>query len=177
MAQGKSETQIESPLSRRGQPADEPPKRRGWAGVVSSDASFAARTAFARAGFADPTLVLRWSEIAGPETARLARPIKLSEGSSGGVLTLKAEPAAALFLQHESRALCARINAYLGRDAVVRLRFVQGPLAPPAPPPTKRPLPAEPPAADPVRRWQGPAGLGESLLSLARRRAGRARAD
>ena len=76
------------------------------------------KTAFVRAGFVDPTLVLRWEEIAGSETAALAQPIKLSEGPSGGVLTLKAEPGAALFLQHESRSLCERINAYLGRPAV-----------------------------------------------------------
>ena len=153
---------------------DEPPQRRNWVRDVGGDATLAARTAFARAGFADPTLVLRWNEIAGPETARLARPIKLTESATGGVLTLKAEPAAALFLQHESRALCARINGYLGRDAVSRLRFVQGTLAAPPPPPPPRAKPAEPPVADPVRRWQGPASLGESLLNLARRRAGRA---
>ncbi|HXC56411.1 MAG TPA: DciA family protein [Rhizomicrobium sp.] len=147
-----------------------PPQRRNWAGTVSGDATLAARTAFARAGFADPTLVLRWSEIAGAETARLARPIRLGEGAAGGVLTLKAEPAAALFLQHDARALCARINSYLGRVAVVRLRFVQGPLAMPAPPPTRRPLPVEPPAADPARRWHGPPPLGEALLKLARLR-------
>ncbi|MBS0471734.1 MAG: DUF721 domain-containing protein [Proteobacteria bacterium] len=155
------------------QPTDDkqlpPPQRRGRAGEVGGDATLAARTAFTRAGFADPTLVLRWREIAGEHTARLARPVKLSDS---GVLTLKAEPAAALFLQHETRALCARINSYLGRDAVTRLRFVQGPLAPvPEPPPTP-PRPIEPSSADPVRRWKGPEKLGEALLNLARRRRG-----
>jgi hypothetical protein len=151
------------------QPAP-PPQRRNWMGEAGSDATLAARTAFTRAGFADPTLVLRWREIAGAETARLAFPIKLSEGAAGGVLTLKAEPAAALFLQHESRALCARINAYLGRVAVVRLRFAQGPLVRPAPPPPRRPKPVEPPSSDPARRWQGPPNLGQALLNLARQR-------
>ncbi|HEY4943864.1 MAG TPA: DciA family protein [Rhizomicrobium sp.] len=146
------------------------PQRRGRVGEISADATLAARAAFARAGFADPTLVLRWREIAGAETARLARPLKLSESAGGGVLTLKAEPAAALFLQHESRALCARINAYLGRVAVVRLRFVQGPLATPQPPPPQRPKPVEPPPADPARRWRGPPKLGQALLNLARQR-------
>ncbi|MEI9989625.1 MAG: DciA family protein [Rhizomicrobium sp.] len=158
MAQEKSEKQ------------PEPPKRRGWIGEVGGDATLAARTAFARAGFADPSLVLRWAEIAGAETARLARPIRLSETASGGLLTLKAEPAAALFLQHESRALCARINSYLGRVAVVRLRFVQGPLAERHPPPPKRPKPTDPSSADPARRWQGPPELGQALLNLARQR-------
>lgn len=154
-----------------------PPQRRGRAGEVSGDATLAARTAFARAGFADPTLVLRWAQIAGAETARLARPIKLSDGPSGGVLTLKAEPAAALFLQHDSRALCARINSYLGRVAVVRLRFVQGPLASRLPLPPKRPKAVEPPTTDPARRWQGPPNLGQALLNLARQRTRGSAAD
>jgi hypothetical protein len=142
-------------------------KRRNWAAQVGGDANIAARTAFAKAGFTDPTLVLRWREIAGEQTARLARPLKLSDS---GVLTLKAEPAAALFLQHETRALCARINSYLGRDAVTRLRFVQGPLATPLPPPPAPPRPKEPAPDDPARRWKGPSKLGDTLLNLARRR-------
>jgi hypothetical protein len=148
----------------------EPPQRRNRAEAVSRDASIAARTAFARAGFADPTLVLRWAEIAGPATARLARPLRLSESATGGTLTLKAEPGAALFLQHESRALCARINSYLGHTAVTRLKFVQGALAAPPPPPPKRSKPTEPATGDPARRWQGPSALGEAVLNLARSR-------
>ncbi len=177
MAQDKSETQIDSPLSRRGQP-DLPPKRRGWIGEVGSDAKLAAKTAFARAGFSDPSLVLRWSEIAGTQTARLARPIRLSEtAGGGGILTLKAEPAAALFLQHETRALCARINSYLGRVAVTRLRFVQGTLAEPHAPPPRRPQAIDPAPTDPARRWQGPPNLGQALLNLARQRTRERGAD
>ncbi len=156
------------------QPAEKqpeaPPPRRNRASEVGGDVTLAARTAFARAGFADPTLLLRWEEIAGAEVARIARPIKLNEGPSGGVLTLKAEPGAAVFLQHESRALCGRINAYLGRVAVARLRFVQGPLLAPHPAPPLRPQPVDPPPADPARRWQGPPTLGHALLDLARQR-------
>jgi len=163
MAQAKSEKQPDAQTGAL-------PLRRNWFGDVGRDVGLTARAAFARAGFSDPTLVLRWNEIAGAETARLARPIKLSDS---GVLTLKAEPAAALFLQHESRALAGRINGYLGRVAVTKLRFVQGPLANPVPPPPKRPAPAEPPPADPARRWQGQPALGEALLKLARRRQAR----
>lgn len=151
------------------QPTDEkqPPPRRNWSAPVGNDATLAARTAFVRAGFSDPTLVLRWNEIAGAETARLARPIKLSDT---GTLILKAEPAAALFLQHETRALCARINSYLGRVAVTKLKFVQGPLVAPPPPPPRRSKPGEPAATDPARRFEGPDGLGQALLALARQR-------
>ena len=148
---------------------DGPPPRRSRADAVGRDASIAARAAFIRAGFSDPTLVLRWNEIAGAETARIARPIKLSEGPSGGVLTLRAEPAAALFLQHESRALCGRINAFLGRTAVSKLRIVQGSLTMPAMPPSL-PKAAEPPSTDPARTWHGPDRLGSALLKLASRR-------
>jgi hypothetical protein len=148
---------------------DQPPPRRARAEAVGRDASIAARAAFVRAGFSDPTLVLRWNEIAGAETARIARPIRLSEGASGGILTLRAEPGAALFLQHESRSLCERINAYLGRPAVAKLRFVQGPLTQPPVLPSF-PKPTEPSSTDPVRRWHGPDHLGSALLGLARRR-------
>ncbi len=150
---------------------EQPPSRHARTVAVGTDASLAARAAFLRAGFADPTLILRWTEIAGVETARLARPVKLSEGPTGGVLTLKAEPAAALFLQHESRALCERINRFLGRPAITKLRFVQSALAAPPPPPAPRKA-KEPSATDPARRWRGPEPLGIALLGLARMRGG-----
>jgi len=126
--------------------------------------------AFQRAGFRDPALVLHWAEIVGPEVARFAQPMKLSDGPSGGVLTLKAEPAAAVFLQHETRSLCERINAYLGRAAVVRLRFVNGPIE--ARPMPKLPpgLSPEPPGSDPARGFSGPDRLKAALLHLARAR-------
>ena len=129
-----------------------------------------AAAAFARAGFSDPTLVLRWNDIAGPEMARLAQPLKFAEGPSGGTLTLRAAPGAALFLGHEQRAICERINAYLGRPAVVQVKFSQGaPLTPP--PPTPRQKPAGPlPPSDPSRRYQGPEDLAKALQALARRR-------
>jgi hypothetical protein len=150
--------------------ADDPP-RRGRTVAVARDASLVGGTAFARAGFSDPSLVLRWTEIAGPEIARIARPLKFSEGPSGGVLTLLAEPGAALFLGHDARALAQRINAYLGRAAVARVKFVQGALTP-LPIPTRPPKPGPPAkAGDPVHGYQGPEGLKNALQSLARWRS------
>lgn len=148
---------------------DEPP-RRNWVDVVSVDARAMATTAFARAGFRDPTLVMRWAEIAGPEIARLATPIKLTEGPHGAVLTLKAEPGGALFLQHETRSLCERINAYLGRPAVAKLRFVQGPLIHRPPPPPRR-SPTPPVFKnDAALRFSGPDKVKDALVNLARAR-------
>lgn len=149
-------------------PAEMP--RRNWAEAVGRDASSTAHLAFARAGFRDPTLILRWEEIAGPEVARIARPIKLSEGASGGVLTLKAEPGAALFLQHETRALCGRINDYLGRHAVAKLRVVQGPLLERPPKPVRGGVGGALLPDDPAMTFKGPEKVRESLLRFARLR-------
>ena len=120
--------------------------------------------------WSDPSFVLRWTEIAGPEVARIAQPLRLAQDKSGGVLTLKAEPGAALFLQHESRSLIARINAYLGAAAIQRLKFVQAPLA-------ARPEPASPPSTngdvppgDPALSYDGPDNVRAALIALACRR-------
>jgi hypothetical protein len=154
------------------QPPESPPVRRRWATAIGTEATLTGLGAFARAGFSDPTLVLRWGEIAGAETARLATPIRLTRGPSGGVLTLKAEPGAALFLQHDSRSLCERINAYLGRPEVVRLRFVQGGILRRTIKEREKPRTGPVPDADPATTYQGPEGLREALLRLARSRRG-----
>jgi hypothetical protein len=147
------------------------PQRHNRASAVGMDARSAGAFAFVRAGFHDPSLVLRWSEIAGPAVARLAQPLKFSEGPSGGTLTLRTTPGAALFLAHEKRALCARINNYLGREAVVQVKFSQGaPLRTPAPAPTPQKALGPLPPNDPSRRYQGPEGLAKALQALARRR-------
>lgn len=152
------------------EPAEAAPVRRNRTEPLAREAGRAGAAAFSRAGFRDPTLVLHWDEIAGAEVARLAQPLRMSEGASGGVLTLKAEPGASLFLQHESRALCGRINAYLGREAVVRLRFVQGPLlAKPGQTPP-RPRPGKLPEDDPALAYQGPEHLRGALVNLAKSR-------
>jgi hypothetical protein len=149
---------------------DAPPQRRNWVSPLAPDAVLAGHAAFLRAGFADPTLVVHWAQIAGAETARLARPLRLSQGPNGGVLTLIAEPGAAVFLQHDSRALCERINSYLGRPAVTRLKFVQGCLtqAPKPPPHAKVPDTLSP--SDPAQSYKGPDGVREALWRLARAR-------
>ncbi len=148
---------------------DVPPSRRNWAASVGRDAGATGAAAFVRAGFSDPALVLHWVEIAGAEVARIARPVRFS--AKDGTLTLLAEPAAALFLGHESRALAGRINAYLGRPAVTRLKFIQGRL-------TLRPaLPIPPRPAttldfkDPANTYRGPESVKAALQSLARWRA------
>jgi hypothetical protein len=143
--------------------------RRNRTEAIGRSSNVAAE-AFRRAGFTDPTLVLRWSEIVGPEIARFAEPFKLTESPSGGVLTLRAEPAASVFLQHQTRTLCDRINAFLGRPAVAKLRFVNGTLAAPPEPPRRSKPPAQPPQGDPATGFAGPDPLKSALVNLARAR-------
>ncbi|MBV9548078.1 MAG: DUF721 domain-containing protein [Alphaproteobacteria bacterium] len=149
-------------------PEETQPPRRGRAAPVGSDAGTTAAKTFARMGFTDPALVLHWHEIAGPEVARLCQPLRFSEGPQGGVLTLKALPGAALFLGHETRALTARINRYLGRPAVARLKLIQGSFIPHRPPPALRRPAVGTGCGDPANSWRGPDSLKAALLALAR---------
>ena len=156
MAQAKDEKQPQTP-----------PPRRNRVAPIGGEAGFAGASAFAKAGFADPILVLRWPEIVGAKTARLATPLRFSESAQGGVLTLKTEPGGAVFLAHESPMLIARINSWLGRPAVARLRYVQSALSsrpkPQPPRPTLGPLPEN----DPAQRFSGPEALKTAILRLA----------
>lgn len=147
--------------------AEVPPPRRNWPDAVGRDTSGIGKGVFAKAGFRDPVLVLRWNEIAGAEVARIAQPVRLAEGPSGGVLTLKAEPGAALFLQHEGRILCERINRFLGVPAVAKLKIVQGPLGQrPAPGPRRRRA-GHLSANDPALGCRFPQALRDAVLRLA----------
>ncbi|HSC19800.1 MAG TPA: DUF721 domain-containing protein [Rhizomicrobium sp.] len=161
----------------RGREPEQPSARRNRTEPVARGTAPLTADIFARAGFRDPTLVLRWREIAGAQVAQVCQPVKLSEGPNGGVLTLKTEPGAAVFLHHESRALCERINTFLGRPAIGRLRFVEGPLPRRPGPRPRRPMPDSVPAADPALGFAGPEPVHQALLKLARRRALRPHPD
>ena len=138
--------------------------RRGRAAGAGEIALSEAAPAFARAGFVDASLLLRWPEIAGPEVARVAQPLKLQEGANGAVLTLRCEPGSAVLLQHETRTLIDRVNAYLGHLRIVRLRLVAGAGAPSTAPP-RHPAAGHPPDTD----SPAPACLGDALARLGRR--------
>jgi len=145
--------------------------RRGFGRAAGEDVLAAAAPALARAGFADPSLVLRWAEIVGPEVARVAEPLRLTEGPEGAVLALRAEPGAAVFLQHETRALLERLNAYLGANQgagrITRIRLVNGALSRPAEPPP-HPAAAMPQSEKAGQIW--PLGLAGALDRLSRLR-------
>ncbi len=109
--------------------------RHNWVRAASETALSEAGGAFARAGFPDSTLILRWPDIAGAAVARLCRPLKWQEGESGATLTLKCEAGAAVLLQHQTRELIHRLNAYLGGNRIARLKFVAGQVSQASEPP------------------------------------------
>ena len=150
--------------SRKQRPAQEATEnhpRRGRARPLADDALGQTAVVLGQSGFADPALVLRWAEIAGPEVARVAAPLKLQEGSDGATLTLASEPGAAVFLQHETRALIERLNGFLGHKRIARIRFVPASMTarrePPPHPASKYPGPVN---AEPVD------GLADALEHL-----------
>jgi hypothetical protein len=106
-------------------------QRRGWAYPLAADASKLTDASLIKAGFPDPSLVLRWPEIAGPETAKLAHPIRCRKGPEGMILTLRCETGASVFLQHQTRTLIERLNATLGAGTISRIRIVPGMLQTP----------------------------------------------
>jgi hypothetical protein len=120
-------------------------------------------------------LQARWREVVGAEIARRTEPVKLVKGRNGGPSSLEirvAGPSAAI-IQHQAHEILARVNLFLGPDAVQKLRIVQGPLrhAPDPPPPRRRPQPLD--AAQEAELVQGLAGapdgkLKNALLALGR---------
>jgi len=144
------------------------PARRGRAGAAGRDALNHAAAALGKAGFSDPTLVLHWREIAGADIARIAQPVRLSQGPDGAVLTLRCEAGAAVFLQHQTRALLERINGYLGASRIVRLRLVSGELSASI-------EPTDHPGRSPKGKAEEPPSGGKLPLSEALSRLARSR--
>ncbi len=82
-------------------------------------------------------LVQSWDEIAGPRLAGHSRPEKIrwprrmheDDPFEPAVLVIACEGMAALHLQHETGEVIARVNAFLGFNAIGRIKIVQKPLA------------------------------------------------
>jgi hypothetical protein len=130
----------------------------------------------ARFGQGPGALAARWREIVGAEVARRTEPVKLVKGRNGAPSSLEirvAGPAAAL-IQHQAHEILARVNLFLGSEAVQKLRIVQGPLrlAPEAaPPPRRRAAPLD--AAQEARLAAGLADAPDGRLKEALMRLGR----
>ncbi|MEM8579351.1 MAG: DciA family protein [Pseudomonadota bacterium] len=77
-------------------------------------------------GFAESRLLTRWEEIAGPDTAAIARPVGVTWGRGmGATLTLLTTGAQAPMLEMQKDALRTRVNAVYGYNAIARIRITQ----------------------------------------------------
>jgi hypothetical protein len=128
----------------------------------------------ARFGQGANALAARWREVVGPEVARRTEPVKLVKGRNGGPSSLEirvAGPAAAL-IQHQAQEILARVNLFLGAEAVQKLRIVQGPLQRVEAPAQRRrpaPLDAAEEAALAKTLAEAPDGeLKDQLMALGR---------
>src|ERR1700760_1714377 len=91
--------------------------------------------AYAKQGFAARELVIRWAEIAGPEIALYAEPLKMQwprpvdgQPQEPATLVLRVEGPMALEIQHSSDVILERVNRFFGWHAVGRLTIRQAPL-------------------------------------------------
>jgi hypothetical protein len=109
-----------------------------------------------------------WSAVIGADIAASSWPQALGRD---GALKLRVAAATALELQHRAPLLIERINVYLGRPAVSRLVFVQGPL--PLAPPARRSPPRRRGAGEAESIERQIAAIGDSELKAALERLGK----
>lgn len=119
-------------------------------------------------GAALAALLAEWPLIVGDELARTSLPDKLT----GTTLRLLVAPSAALVFQHDAPRILARINAYFGRSAIIRLSLVQGPL--PMTAPARRPARPSLPAHRQAALKRATEGIADDRLKAALERLGRA---
>lgn len=136
------------------QPAPRNFAPRGIAAILAP----VTRPAFRRRAPAAAQILADWPQLAGPELAARAMPVKFA----GGTLTLGCTGPTAVELQYAAPQIISRLNLALGQTVVERLRFEQQTPRPPATPPA-RPAPRHftPPPQD-----LPPGELGAALALL-----------
>ncbi|MCG2667084.1 hypothetical protein XI06_26210 [Bradyrhizobium sp. CCBAU 11434] len=129
--------------------------------------------AYAKQGFASRELVTRWTQIAGPEIAAHAEPLKLQwprpvEGQpqEPATLVLRVEGPMVLEIQHSADVILERVNRFFGWSAVGKLAFRQAPLSRPRRP--VRPSPPDPKLVAKVAEGLGDIEDEELKTALAR---------
>jgi hypothetical protein len=85
------------------------------------------RQAGEKRGFAVARLLTHWAEIVGADTARVARPVKVSyaQGGFGATLTVLTTGSQAPMLQADLPRIKERVNACYGYAAIARIRITQ----------------------------------------------------
>jgi hypothetical protein len=110
--------------ARRTRPAGRPPPAAGRALTKTL------KVLETKYGHGVEGLKARWTEIIGANLARRTEPTKLVKPRVGGgaSLEIRVDGPSATLIQHQASEILARVNLFLGADAVARLRIVQGPL-------------------------------------------------
>lgn len=140
--------------------------RRGMRALGAAVSRVAAPIVAKRGGGMLARLKAEWPEILGDRWAARSWPTALGRD---GALTLRIDSAAAaLELQHRTPLVIERINLFLGRAAVSRLKLVQGPLPLPPPPDPPAPRTLGPGAADMLDARLSDVAAPELRTALAR---------
>ncbi|ESR26215.1 DUF721 domain-containing protein [Lutibaculum baratangense] len=88
----------------------------------------------AKAGFGSAAILMHWRDIVGPELAERSRPEKITwprqneEAPRPATLVVRAEGGDALEIQHMTRQIVDRVNAFLGWPAVAKVKVRQAPV-------------------------------------------------
>lgn len=100
-------------------------RKRGFeraAGLVAGRV----RNAGEHRGFAVSRLLTHWSEVVGPDIAKVARPVDVSYGRGfGATLTLLTTGAEAPMLEMQKETVRDRVNACYGYAAIQKVRITQ----------------------------------------------------
>jgi hypothetical protein len=117
---------------------------------------------FQKHGFAQAELLSRWADIAGTDIAAAARPerIRWPKGSEaakqGGTLHLIAKAGKALDIQYAVPTIIARVNSYLGFNAITAVKVI-----------SSQELPTPPKPATPAASAPHFAGIDDGDLQAA----------
>ena len=100
-------------------------RKRGFQRAASLVAG-RVRAAGETRGFAVSRLLTHWAEVAGPDIARVCRPVDVSYGRSfGATLTLLTTGAEAPMLEMQKDRIREKVNACYGYAAIHKLRITQ----------------------------------------------------
>ena len=85
------------------------------------------RAATETRGFAETRLLTNWMDIAGPSTANICRPVKVSYGKQGfgATLTLLTTGANAPVLQMQLPKIISKVNSTYGYNAISKIKITQ----------------------------------------------------
>lgn len=126
-----------------------PPRLARGPVAVGTLSARAARPALGKRGFAAAEILTHWPSIVGTDLAAFACPLELrfpKGRNAGATLHLRvASGAAATLLHLKAPAILARVNGFLGYEAVTQVQAAQGPLPPRGRTPETA-VPVDPPA-------------------------------